>query len=165
MNIQGQIKSQITRNFLNVYLAMEYFRIISEKVHFNNMNPAALFQKKGSGDYDSFIPTLNKFEHQSKRMVSNSIFPPPSSIPRAFDMNNLEKEIPRIWHVEQANGEVLLTRKQIMDLTKILIDRRKDQLTTQYTMMMANFVERHQSAMRVTKDPNNYESSYSHLYE
>ena len=135
------------------------------KFTFPMLDASFLFPKKSTTDYDTFLPSQGKFEHKSNRMVSSSIFPPPSSIPRNFDLCDLESLVPRTWKAEKGpDGEIMLTRKQVSELSKLLIERRTEQLEAEYTKMMANFVDMHIEAMKMSNAAK-LEPSFQSMYD
>lgn len=120
-----------------------------------------IFRKKNIYDLKFISSEQSMFEHRSKRIVAASIFPSPSSIPRSFDIQKLDEKIPDLW-IQNAprtnDGEVLLSEEQVKSLKEELIKERSNQLTAQYTIMMANFVDRFIEARKVKTSSQNCSS-------
>lgn len=104
------------------------------------LNLSYLFPKKEfSVSHDSDAP----FCYQSKRTVSSSVFPHPSSIPRQFDIDSIEAKIPKFWKLHRDSaGRPLLTRDQVEQLKREIVAERASELSARYTEVMSALTDR-----------------------
>lgn len=109
-----------------------------------------LFSKKPSCDDETMpVAAFTGVEHPSKRIISTSIFPPPSQIPTHTDVGRLEDLIPKFWDIQRdpETNEILMTKEQFDQLAELILNDRKNELEEAYTEIIANFKTRRDEAM------------------
>ena len=124
-----------------------------------------LFPKK---EFTISHETESSFCYQSQRMVSSSVFPHHSIIPRKFDINKLEEKIPKFWKLKHNDaGEPLLTREQIEQLKREIIKERTNELNAKYTETMSSFMDRLGKSIEVSKEienNNNNNNNFDNMF-
>jgi hypothetical protein len=110
------------------------------------MRATSVFRKRSTAlEVQDRRPT----EQPSKRTLSTSIFPPASSVPRAFQIAELETRLPTFWHLETTDdGELLLTRDQLEQIKGVLVRERADELHNDYKNRLQEFVVQFERATR-----------------